>query len=160
MKIDRAKTHNSIETNSPIEINVGRKTYRVKRHTNSVQGKIDILIIDSQFAAENNDGSAKRTKQIVRLNRKLIPKVISLLILAHPIKIWIWHWIHWRWLSLFHYTDDWVQIITQMYDGVELRNFYQIIQYLQANTSVVVDLAKMNTQTIRAKHESAQETTK
>jgi hypothetical protein len=158
--LDNARTTREIDRNLPVEISVGRKKYRINRMTNSVQGKIDMLVIESQYAANENDGTSRGIKKVIRMNRRLVPKVMSILILAHPVKIFLWHWIHWRWISVFHYTDEWIQIISRMYDGSELRNFFSIIEYLQANVEVIKNLAKMDTSSIRQSLKSDQETTK
>jgi hypothetical protein len=157
--VEAAKMHSEIEGNKPVEFYVGRKKYKVKRLGWYVQTKIDELVIQSQFAAGANDGSAAGTIKVMKMNRRIVPKVISLLILRNIIKIRAFHWLHWRLLFVFGNIEEWAKVINKMYNGEESRLFFYAIEYLQANVSITKEMTSQDMKTIRQKHSSETGTT-
>ena len=145
--------------NTPIEFMVGKKKYRVKRLGNWVSGRIDKLVAKSQFIQTTDDKNPEQTITTMVMNRRIVPKCIAYMILRHPVKVFLFHWIYWRYLHVFFGQDEYHQILQNMYSGEEARFFFHNMTFLQLNNTLTIEMTKADMKNTAQKLASAASTT-
>lgn len=154
-----ALLQSSIMDNDAIEILVGKKKYKIKRLGNWVSGRIDKLIAQCQFIQTEDKTDTKKVITTMSLNREVVPKCLSYMILKNPIKVFFFHWIYWRYLHLFFGQYDYSQILQQMYSGEEAQFFFRNMTSLQMNNMLTMEMTRADMRNIAQKLASGASTT-
>jgi len=83
---------------------IGKKTYKCKYLNSWTQRKITNVLLKAEAIDEN--GGIENVFKAVNKSGTLAPKVVSYLILRHPIKVKLFHWLFWRYLDMTTNSRD------------------------------------------------------
>lgn len=109
----------------------GRK-FRIKRLTNRPAAIIGKLITKGHISAEKTeDGDFVNMTINMAKNRELLPKVASIAILHSPIKIFLFHWIYWRYLNQILDQRDFKVMFDFIYGQEEIKDFFYNMAFLR-----------------------------
>lgn len=148
-----------VEQNATMEINVDKWRYHAKRVGNAVAGKMAVYTVEAKNISKDKNISTIKKMQV---NRKLVAKAISLIMLHNMFKVILFHWICWRWIHWFMPTWK----MKAIYDAVlnkantECTDFFQCVSFLQANNIIQETMATETIQTILQKQNSVADTTR
>lgn len=109
----------------------GRK-FRIKRLTNRPAAIIGKLITKGHISAESTEeGDFVNMTINMNRNRELMPKVASIAILHSPIKIFLFHWIYWRYLNQILDQRDFKVMFDFIYGQEEIKDFFYNMAFLR-----------------------------
>lgn len=141
---------NSAET---VVLPSGRK-FRIKRLTNRPAAIIGKLITKGHISAESTeDGDYANMTVNMERNRALLPKVASIAILHNPIKIFLFHWVYWRYLNQILDQRDFKELFNFIYGQEEIKDFFFNMAFLRRQNLIETMPAQKspNTTTTEAK---------
>ncbi|WAX17114.1 hypothetical protein PF672P1_00056 [Parabacteroides phage PF672P1] len=142
-----------INENAPVEFDVMGKKYRISHLCNWVSWKMAKYIIKADLLrTEDKEQMFVSFDQ----NRKLVPKCISLMILKSPVKVALFHWIHWRYLHVFMSQHEYNIILEKILNNTDIRFFFRNMALLQANNDLETEMTMESTKNITQKHVSRQ----
>lgn len=154
-----AMLQGQLDDNAPFEFYVNGKKYKTRRLTNYVAEKLSKLVSKCEYTAVTREDTPGETLKAIAMNRKMVPKCLSLLILAHPVKVWLFHCIYWRYLHFFGNQADYAGILENALNSEEVGFFFRNMASLQANNMLTVEMTKASTKSIAQKHASEPERT-
>lgn len=130
------------------------RSFRIKRLTNRPAAIIGKLITKGHIAAETTeDGDYVNMSINMNHNRELLPKVASIAILHNPIKIFLFHWIYWRYLNQILDQRDFKALFEYIYGQEEIKDFFFNMAFLRRQNLIATMPAQKtpNTTTTEAK---------
>lgn len=130
--------------NDKIIIHLGNNSYKVKRLTNWVSGKLSKLILKGELSLSDDK---KQTLISFDNNRSLVPKCLSIAILGSWWKVLLFHWVYWRILNLKYSQSDYKDAILKVIDFSDIRFFFLNMASLQG---LVEYEEKMTNQTTKS----------
>ncbi len=83
---------------------IGKKTYRCKYLNSWTQRKITNVLLKAE--AIDSDGGVENLFKAINKSGTLAPKVVSYLLLRHPLKVMLFHGIFWRYLDMTTNSRD------------------------------------------------------
>lgn len=133
------------------------KKFQIKRLTNYLATKIGKIITKGHISAENTSED-DLSQMFINMNdnRALAPKVCSIAILHNPVKVFLFHWVYWRWLSCNYEQRDFKVILEFIFGQNEISDFFYNVGSLRQNNLIATMIARKspNTTTTEAEPDS------
>lgn len=139
--------------NDKIIIHLGNNSYKVKRLTNWVSGKLSKLILKGELLLSDDK---KQTLISFDNNRSLAPKCLSIAILGSWWKVLLFHWIYWRFLSMRYSQYDYKDAILKVIDFSDIRFFFLNMASLQGLVEYEEKMTNQTTKNIIQNQKSDQ----
>lgn len=126
------RLQNVIDNSAETVIVPSGKKFRIKRLTNRPAAMIGRLITKGHISAESTEeGDFVNMAINMNHNRELMPKVASIAILHNPVKIFLFHWIYWRYLNQVLEQRDFKVMFDFIYGQEEIKDFFFNMAFLR-----------------------------
>ena len=119
-----------LEEDKPFIVPLGSHTFHATYLKNFNQRKISRLIVQ---ASPNPVGDVNELVNIMAEQGTLTPKCISRMILNSPVKIFLFHWIFWRWIDWKFQNRQMTEALIVLFSSMDLSFFFR-------NMTLIVEL--------------------
>lgn len=119
-----------IDEDIPFRVRLGKRTYKVKYMKDWVGKRLSYEIAKKNLALDS-DGDINFQLKSLKSVGSLPAKVLSIAILNNWIKIKLFHWIFWRYISLTCTQSDINRAINEISEALELDVFFYNIASIE-----------------------------
>lgn len=153
------KKQYEIDTDIPFEVKLGKKTYKVKYLKDWVGRRLSYEIAKkNSLLISDNDDDVSKMKSLKSVG-SLPAKVMSIAILNNWIKITLFHWIFWRYISLTCSQSDINKAMNDIVGALELDVFFLNMISLENLNQLRMKLTQVEALQYRQELASAQKQT-
>ncbi|MFR9165952.1 MAG: hypothetical protein ACLVKO_06950 [Dysgonomonas sp.] len=143
------KKQYEIDNDMPFSLKLGKHTYKVPYLKDWVGNRISYEIAKkNEVLAEDND--PKAVIHSMKVTGDLPAKVISLAILGSWIKIKLFHWFFWRYITVTTTKSEQKLALEQIVDSLELSVFFYNIISIENMNQLKMKLTKVEASQYRA----------
>lgn len=139
-----------------IEVNIGNKRHKIKRLNNWASAKITKLVLKGELLLSDDK---KDTMVSFNENRLLVPKCLSIALLASWWKILMFHWIYWRYLNIKYSQKDYRTALFDILNFSDITFFFVNMASLQKYVTHEQEMTSQTTLSITQNQKQEQQVT-
>lgn len=144
------KEQYNIDTDTPFSVKLGRLKFKLRYLKQATANRISLEDVSRKELI------GKDVKASLMANGRITAKVISLAILATPIKIKLFHWLLWRYIYNYYSVEEaHLALATIMGKLLQISFFFQSLALIEDMNQLTMKMTEVEAKSYQVELESA-----